>query len=264
MKKLKQILLTIATLMSPLAIVAQNQYVLAESVANTNSGQQGDVEVRIANGELTTFNKFLKEHWNDINIPDPDVAQYQTMQSKIRSAAKAQYGVQITPSRKLIRPANGKSVGGASKNRGGGYSRRSSSSYDPEKDARLLALAIAYAEAQHATTRQLHNQVMGDIAADANFKPSVNGQDMARKHRENFENQVTNAKGTQVKPTEGMITDFNEPPTYDYEELLQRFIADENSLTLDELTFLDECMTQEIEYLQSKKIAENEESSETY
>lgn len=260
--KIFQFILLLAIFSSPLAVVAQHQHDLGKSAENTTSGKQGDVEVRIANGELTTFNKFLKEHWNDINIPDPTVAQYQTMQNKIRSVAKANYGVQITPSNQGRRPANSRKVGGASRNRGGGYSRRSSSSYDPERDQRLTALAIAHAEAQHAATRDLHNHVMAGIRADANFRPSYNGKDMASAHREDFEKKTANAKGPQVKPTDGMITDFNKPASYDYEELLQRLLEDENSLTLDELQFLDERMAEEIEYLESKINSEKEDNHE--
>lgn len=235
---------------------AQTAQDISTSKHNTKSGKEGDIAVGIGNGKVTTFNKFLKEHWNDVNISDPEILEKQALRRKVMERREAKYGAYITPGNGRRRAPSKSGIGKSAVNKGNGYKPRRRH-FDAERDKALTEDAIRRAAESHKFTEDLYNRAMGVINSDGNYKASVDGKEMARQNREAYDDKIKKTdKGPKVNPTDGLI-DFNKP-NFDYEELLRRFNDDPDSLSKEEYDFLVEYMDKEIGQMTEKELEEIE------
>lgn len=235
---------------------AQTAQDISTSKQNTKSVKESDIAVGIGNGKVTTFNKFLKEHWNDVNISDPEILEKQALRRKVMERREAKYGAYITPGNGRRRAPSKSGIGKSSVNKGNGYKPRRRH-YDAERDKALTEDAIRRAAESHKFTEDLYNRAMGVINNDGNYKASVDGKEMARQNRDAYEDKSkTDRQEPKVNPTDGLI-DFNKP-IFDYEELLRRFNDDPDSLSKEEYDFLVEHMDEEISRMGDKELEEIE------
>lgn len=224
----------------------------------SSTGTHSDLEVGVGNGENTTFNKFRKEHWKDVRIPDPKLAEKKKLRDEVNKVRERKYGTDISAPNGQRRPANSKNVGGASKNRGSGYKSRRHGGYDRERDERLKNRAMEKADRDHQPVRDLYGTVQGVIAGDAAFDTPTDGAAMAKAAKDGCSEMPEAPKGPKADLL-GDIVDFSQPQ-YDYEELLRRFVADPNSLTKDELDFLRRKMDEDIKAMEDGEYEELEKA----
>lgn len=253
MKRIIRLCIIVAAGIMPLAATAQTAQDLSTSKHNTQSGKEGDIAVGVGNGEVTTFNKFLKEHWNDVEIPEPRLLEKKAQRQDILKHREAKYGTYIRPGNSRQRPSSSKGIGKSSVNRGGGY-KRTTRRYDAERDQRLTGDAIQRAEAFHQSTVDLHNMAMDRIRKDQQFQAELDGKELAKKNKEEYAEKMEEKPGMKVNPIAGLIN-FDEQ-TYDYEELLRRYDKDPDSLNKEELDHLLMYLDEEIDQMTEEELQE--------
>ena len=227
----------------------------------STTGTYSDLEVGVGNGEKTTFSKFRKEHWKDVRISDPKLAEKKKLREEVRKNRERKYGTDISAGNERHRPANSKNVGGPLKNKGSGYKPRRHGGYDRERDECLKDQAMEKADRDHQPVRDLHGVVRGVIDRDAAFETSTDGAAMAKAAKENYDGMPEAPSGPKTDVL-GDIVDFSQPQ-YDYEELLRRFVANPDSLNKDEYDYLCRKMDEDIKAMEDGEYEELEKAVKT-